>query len=253
MALCVGCAIAGLRGSPRAAAVDARALLESATRAFEAGDFPTAAAAYESLRVAGFGGRDLLYNLGNAYYKSGDIGHAIANYERALLLDPRDRDLIENLELARDACVDKRPEGTLGAGALLSGALLAVTPNEWAGAFAAGLLLTLGSGVAPFYARSRTRLFRLTGVLGVAVLAAGIVGMSAWARHSRPGSRGVVVARPGIAEVSVRSGPGENYLGEFALHPGSVVRIIDDRDGWVKISFSPSLRGWAEAGGFERL
>lgn len=247
------CAVAGFFEVGRAQTAGVEALLENATRSYEAGDFPAAVAAYESLRAAGFGSADLLYNLGNAYYKSGDVGRAIANYERALLLAPRDRELIENLELARERCVDKRPENALGASALLTGALRTVTPDEWAMAFLAGLLLTLAGGVAPFYTRVRRGTLRGATYCGAAILVAAIAGMTVWARHSAPGTRGVVVARPGVAEVSVRSGPGETYLGEFALHPGSVVRIIDERDGWVKISFSPSLRGWAEASGFERL
>ena len=80
-----------------------------------------------------------------------------------------------------------------------------------------------------------------------------MLGMWSWSQHAKPRARAVVVARPHTAEVTVRSGPGETYIGEFSLHPGTVVRVIEEREGWLKIAFSPSLRGWAEAGGFERL
>jgi len=242
-----------LPGASRVDASEAPELLAAAARAYEANDFSGAVAAYESLRTEGYGGSDLLYNLGNSYFKAGDLGRAIANYERALLLAPRDHDLIENLAIARERCVDKRPENAIGAGALVSTAIRTLTPDEWAAAFVAGLLLTLATVLVPLYTRVEWKALRSVTVFGAGLLILGTVGISVWARHSRPGSRAVVVARPDATEVSVRSGPGAAYLGEFALHPGSVVRVIDEREGWVKISFSPSLRGWAEAGGFERL
>ncbi len=232
---------------------EARDLLDAATRAYEASDFSGAISAYERLRTMGYAGADILYNLGNAYFKGGDLGRAIANYERALLLAPRDRDLIENLELARERCVDKRPDSSLGAGALAAAAFRTLTPNEWAALFAGGLLLTLLAVLAPYYTRASRKSLRRIALLSAGLMILGAVGMSVWARHARSGSRGVVVARADAAEVSVRSGPGATYLGEFSLHPGSVVRVIDEREGWLKIAFSPSLRGWAEASGFERL
>lgn len=49
----------------------------------------------------------LYYNLGNAKYKQGKIGPAILNYERALLLDPSNEDILFNLELAKSHTTDK--------------------------------------------------------------------------------------------------------------------------------------------------
>jgi len=45
------------------------------------------------------------YNLGNAYYKTGDINNAILNYERAKILAPQDKDIAFNLSLARQFVV----------------------------------------------------------------------------------------------------------------------------------------------------
>ncbi len=44
----------------------------------------------------------LFYNLGNAYFRTGDLGRAILNYERALALDPSQPEARANLQLARD-------------------------------------------------------------------------------------------------------------------------------------------------------
>lgn len=42
-----------------------------------------------------------LYNLGNAYTQEGKLAQAIVSYKRALLLDPRDQDILQNLNYVR--------------------------------------------------------------------------------------------------------------------------------------------------------
>ena len=43
----------------------------------------------------------LYYNLGNAYYRTGDFTKAILNYERAAKINPSDRDIKFNLQFVR--------------------------------------------------------------------------------------------------------------------------------------------------------
>lgn len=42
-----------------------------------------------------------LYNLGNAYTQEGKLAQAVVSYERALLLNPRDQDILQNLNFVR--------------------------------------------------------------------------------------------------------------------------------------------------------
>ena len=44
----------------------------------------------------------MFYDLGNAYYRLGNFGKAILNYERALALEPRHPEAQANLRLASD-------------------------------------------------------------------------------------------------------------------------------------------------------
>ena len=80
---------------------------KSAEEAYATGDFAGAARHYESLVSSGASSPSLFYNLGNAYYRGGNIGKAVLNYERALKLDPSDADARHNLELARAHTLDK--------------------------------------------------------------------------------------------------------------------------------------------------
>ena len=55
---------------------------------------------YEALLQQGESG-EVYYNLGNAYFKQDELGRAILNYERALLLQPGNADISANLDIAR--------------------------------------------------------------------------------------------------------------------------------------------------------
>ena len=87
---------------------------EEATQTFEQGNqlylqakYPEAISQYEKIVQSGFESGELYFNLGNAYYKNGNIQKAILNYERAKEMLPRDEDVQFNLQLANLQVIDK--------------------------------------------------------------------------------------------------------------------------------------------------
>ncbi|NJN94350.1 MAG: tetratricopeptide repeat protein [Anaerolineales bacterium] len=85
-----------------------------ANEKYEAGDYAEASAIYEAILDSGLSHSSVYYNLGNAYFKQGDLGRAILNYRRAQSLDPRDGDIAVNLSIARAQTVDKLEAPTGG-------------------------------------------------------------------------------------------------------------------------------------------
>lgn len=63
--------------------------------------FQRAANKYQMLVNSGISNADLYFNLGNAYLQSDQLGRAIANYERALKLQPDNRQFQANLNAAQ--------------------------------------------------------------------------------------------------------------------------------------------------------
>ena len=63
--------------------------------------FARSAAKYRLLVDAGVVNSKLYVNLGNAQLQSGQLGQAVANYQRAVRLDPSNRQASNNLEFAR--------------------------------------------------------------------------------------------------------------------------------------------------------
>ncbi len=72
-----------------------------ANELYENKQYDSAIQLYESILETGRESASIYFNLGNAYFKSGDLGHAVLYYLRAKRLAPADEDLNHNLEFAR--------------------------------------------------------------------------------------------------------------------------------------------------------
>src|SRR5438876_6553900 len=73
-----------------------------ANRDFAQGHFKEAISGYEALIRDGQWTANVFYDLGNAYFRAGDFGRAILNYERALALAQHHPEATANLQIARD-------------------------------------------------------------------------------------------------------------------------------------------------------
>ena len=59
------------------------AFFDEGNRLYREGDYAGAVESYERIRESGFESGALHYNLGNAWFRLGEIGPAILHYERA--------------------------------------------------------------------------------------------------------------------------------------------------------------------------
>src|SRR6266540_2246939 len=73
-----------------------------ANQEYAQGHFAEAISGYEALVRSGQWRANLFYDLGNAYFRTGDFGRAILNYERALALERHHPEATANLQIARD-------------------------------------------------------------------------------------------------------------------------------------------------------
>ena len=104
-------AFAAIMGVALAQAPSPTDLMAEANAQYERGEYADAAQQYEALIDSGYEDAALYYNLGNAYFKNGDLGRAVLNYLRAEELSPRDPDIRANLEFARARTVDRVESG----------------------------------------------------------------------------------------------------------------------------------------------
>lgn len=226
---------------------DATAQEEIVTRgnqAYQEGGYATAIEAYESVLEAGFVSAGLEYNLGNAYFKSGELGPAILHWERALVLSPGDADVRANLELARSITVDAvepLPNFWLFSALrwwvdlLPRRTLMAVVATSW-------LMLT-GGAIVRITTRSVTPRRVGSWLMAGGGVALVLFGANLFVRElgiARP-ERAIILD----AAVAVRSAPAEDDdLTLFEVHEGTRVRIDERTGDWAEVVLDDGKVGW---------
>ncbi|NOY38557.1 MAG: tetratricopeptide repeat protein [Chlorobi bacterium] len=232
---------AGITSALRAEAPDSlivRANLFYANKMYE-----DAAALYQQVADSGLVASDLYYNLGNAYFKSHDIAHAILNYERALLLDPGNEDIRFNLELARTYVTDKID--VLPSFFLVQWYhwfLERFSTDTWAKISLAAFVIALFL-LSLFLYGHRIALRRSGFISGIIILAFSLLALffALESRKMLTAHDHAIVVQP---SVTVTSAPDESGTVLFVIHEGTKVKVDESLDNWYEIRLSDGSKGW---------
>lgn len=227
-------------------------LLESANAAYQKKDFSTAIQRYEQLLQEGYRSEALYYNLGNSYYRMNNLGKAVLNYERALLLDPNDADTRHNLQVVKDQLpdeIDALPpfflskwwNGIDGIFSVKGWSILALA------------LLWLGLGGLTLWLLGRVRRYKKIGfMVGTALLVLSLLSFTlANSRRNtiQNSGRAVVMEK----EIILRSAPDNKSKEIFTLHAGTSVKLLDQIGNWHKVALANGEQGWLPDKSFERI
>jgi len=184
----------------------------------------------------------LYYNLANAYFLKGNIGHAILNYRRAEKLDSSDTNIQKNLAFARSKRIDKvgiKTEKRVLQTLFFWHYDFAIKTRFLLTCVFFGIVCMCVAGIIWF---GRTA-FCVTpaiicAVLTICLLASFIV--ESRAKNSR--ICGVIIAK----EVIAYQGDGQNYSPSFKdpLHAGTEFDVLESRQGWFHIKLFDDSDGW---------
>ena len=208
---------------------------EAANKLYEQGKHSEAAANYEKLIQTGWVSAALYFNLGNALFKSGQIGRAIAAYRQAEQLAPRDPDVRANLQFARNQA--QGPTLSPSRWQRWRGRL---SVNEWTLLAASGVWLLLFLLAAGQWRPALKPLLRnyTVAVAVTAGLACACLGEAIY--ESRFAPLAIVIARNAVA----RHGPLEESQTAFTAHDGGELRVLDEKDDWLQVTTDPRHIGW---------
>ena len=203
--------------------------------------FRRAAAEFQLLVDDGIQNGELYYDLGNAWYQAGDLGHAIANYLRAERLMPDDPRLDANLSYARSQV---RPQITDDGHVALLRKLV-----FWHDAWGLRWRL-LGFGLAwiilwgALVVRSVRHYPGWNYLAGTAAACSLLLGVSAmWDISIDSGhTRGVLVGD----QVIVRKGNAESFSPQFEepINRGVEFEVLEERPDWLHIELGNGEKGW---------
>ena len=238
-------------GAAQAAESYPDSLWRSGVEAYTAGDYASALKDFEDVRETGLMSKELYYNLGNSYLRSGEIAQAILWYERACRLDPSDADVRYNLEYARALTqdrIDEVPEVFFRQ--WRRGVCYLLPSNAWAVIGLVSLALMVACALL-FLLGSTGGRRKLGFFLGIAFLVVALLGwdFAQWQRSEALRQDMAIVMKPVSSVKSSPSADGAKDL--FILHEGTRVRILDNVGGFSNIELADGRQGWIPAGEIE--
>ncbi len=223
-----------------------RSNLEQAQAAMQAEDYAAAIEGYEAVITAGYTSARLHQNLGSAYFRRGDIGRAILNFERGLRLAPQNGDLRYNLNFVR-----RQAEGLSPAypgfflyrwWQQLAGWMV---PDGWAVFVLSCLWLALLAFLAWSTPRIQFRWGRA--IAGSLLLVAFLgIGLALERRHQLERRDAAILLE---ANSTLRVAPGMDAPEAGTAVPvGLRVRLIDQYEDWRKVELENGRQGWLPEG-----
>ncbi len=204
-------------------------------------DFKSAIKIYEYIIENNGKASELYYNLGNCYYREGNMALAILNYERALKLDPSDSDIRTNLSIARGKIKDKSTEPTeFFILAWWYSLVNKLSISFWK---ALGLILfTIGMALLLLYLliyKSKSLKYLIILTISISLIS----NLAAWQQYySNIDVQSAIVTSE---KINVKGAPSNSSTDLFILHSGARLKIIDNTmKEWCEVQFEEGKAGW---------
>lgn len=240
----------------------AASLAEHADSAYNKEDYHTAIDLYSRAIDTDGVSADIYYNLGNAFFRNGQAGMAVVNYERALKLEPAHADARHNLAFVRSRIQDLPEDDSSFLVNLHHGIRNLASANAWAW-IALSLFIALLACVA-LYIFTRNVPLRKTGFFGGISLLFIFIYTLVLARGSASDSSShetavVIVPTTHLSSTPrAMRGAGDKVV---PIHEGTKVEITDSvatpddpqSPQWYKVKINNSSSAWLRAIDVERI
>ena len=230
--------------------MDREFLFKQGVSAYAAEDYDKAIASFTQLKAKGEVSWELYYNLGNAYYRSGELGRAIQYWEKAKVIVPNNADVNYNLSIAEQLLIDKvvlpdmfplfkwyaqfQKRLPLDIAVMSIGLLLAI-------------MLALLGWTRRFQRKSKKNMkARYISILGVFMsLLLVFTAITVSTAQKRKHDKYAIILNK---EVNVLSEPTDDAVVLFILHEGSKVKVNKNiEDSWSNISYFDDKVGWIKS------
>lgn len=218
-------------------------LFTIANNLYKEGKFEEAIEKYKKVASQELVSSELYYNLGNSYYKLNKVGPSIYYYEKALKLDPLNKDVKNNLVFAKRLALDSieaLPKTVFQK--FNKNYLQKLSYNQWAIVVICFSLLASLLFLLFYFAQTplKKRIFFATSIFGFLLLLISFFITLNQYNVSKKNKEAIVFAN----KTSIRNAPTLNAEEVFVLHEGTKVTVLDGIDNWKKIKIADGKLGW---------
>lgn len=219
---------------------------DKANKYYQQQDYENAIKCYEEVLKANRISSAVYFNLGNAYYKTGNVSKSILNYERAHKIAPDDEDIDFNLKVAALKVVDKiDPIPMVLYKRWINLMALELRLDVWSKVFLTLLWLT-----AFFFALfviastpSRKKMFFVIALIFLILSFSSFYLTSVLNDLVNHDEHAIVMT----ASSYVKSSPDEKGNDQFILNEGTKVEVLDEYSDWKKIKIANGTVGWIKS------
>jgi tetratricopeptide (TPR) repeat protein len=217
-----------------------------ANKAYFSGQYEAAVKIYEPLVNKGYASPVLFYNLGNSYFKLGNMSMAILYYEKAKKLAPNDAEIAHNIRLSNTRIVDKfEAVPTLFYVRWYNSVKNILSPDRMAQVSLTFIAFFWVLLAIYFFARRRFMRI-LSFYAAILFIIAGSLGMvlAYQAHRTILNPDEAIVMEP---SVGVKSSPDPKSVDQFTIHEGTKVRVMDRIGEWKEIGIANGNSGWIQS------
>ena len=206
-----------------------------ANKLYAEGKFSDAATAYEKILLADAQSPALFFNVGNAEFKAGHLGKAIAAFQKAAQLKPRDSEIRANLAFARNQVQGASLRESRWQNSWRFFSLNEITQLT-AGFFWLTFLLFIARQIKPTLIPKLKNVTWL--LLTLTIFSAALLSLQAVNHFFN--ANAIVTAD----NVIVRSGPFDDAQSAFTVRDGAELSVLDRRDSWIQVVNRSGKTGW---------
>jgi len=225
---------------------------KSGVELYNKGDYNEAINLFVKIINNGEHSDELYFNLGNSYYKLNDIPNSIYYFEKALKLNPNDKDILNNLTYSQNMLIDKID--------LLPSNQLSDFFNYTSDFFSIKQWLIIGTIFLYFFlilfviyffkrdSNTKKKYFTLSSTFFFLTIIFILTGVTKF-ENQKSNIQAIIFEK----RIDFRTEP--NYRSEiqFNLHEGTKVNIIEELDDWVLVELSNGASGWMESKSIKKI
>ncbi len=216
------------------------------------GNYNEAIIKFKEIIEKGEHSENLYFNLGNAYYKVNDIANSIFYYEKALKLNSKNKDVLNNLAFSKNMLIDKVEKLPINqVSEFLNSISETLNVNQW---LTLGIILLYLFSITfiLYFFSSKSALkknyFTIFSILFLLALSSIFIGLNKFEKQ-KSYFEAIIFEN----KIDFRTEP--NYRSEILLnlHEGTKVVIKEELNDWALVEIIDGNKGWIELQSIKKI